>query len=243
MAAAQPTPESPRNRLLAALPLEEYERLQPQLETVSLALQERVYEQGEPVQYVYFPRTGVISLLAVMPDGAAVEFATVGSEGMVGLPVLLGAESLPSLALCQVPSVGERISAADFREAISRPGRLPVLLHRYTQALFNEAAQSAVCNRLHTVDARCARWLLITHDRVEGDRFPITQEFLSFMLGVRRPSVSMAAGALQKAGLIHYTRGQLTVLDRPGLEVAACDCYRIVCAEFERLLGPQNRPE
>jgi CRP-like cAMP-binding protein len=226
-----------KNALLAALPAEEYERLRPRLETVSVKVPEGVYEPGEAVPHVFFPRTGVFSLVTVMPDGATVEFATVGNEGMVGLPVFLGAETMPSRCFCQIESSAERMEAAAFREEVWRGGAFHELLHRYTQALFNQVAQSAACNRLHSIDERCARWLLMTHDRVAADRFDLTQQFLSQMLGVRRPSVSTAAGILQKAGLIQYSRGRITILDRPGLEAASCECYGIIRAEFDRLVG------
>lgn len=223
------------NRLLSALPPAEYQRLQPLLEPVSVPFNETVSEPGGPIPYVYFPQTGVFFLITVLSDGAAVEFATVGCEGMVGLPLFLGRETMPSRALCQVEGQSQRLPAAAFRETVRRSEPLAALLRRYTQALMIQVAQSVACNRLHSIDERCARWLLMTHDRVGADQFALTQEFLAQMLGVRRPSVSTVASRLQRAGLIRYRRGRITVVDRKGLEAAACECYRIVRAEFDRL--------
>jgi CRP-like cAMP-binding protein len=227
---------SVRNRLRAALPAAEYEALRPQLEPVSVPIRETIYEPGQPLPYVLFPNSGVYSLLTEMSDGNTLEIATVSREGMLGLPVLLEAETIPSRAICQIASEALRMETAAFREALRRPGVLPTLLYRYAQGVFNQVAQTAGCNHAHTLDERCARWLLMSHDGVDGDQFDLTQEFLAMMLGVRRPSVSVAASILQRAGLIHYSRGRITVLDRPGLEAAACECYAVIRQEFDRLI-------
>lgn len=241
----QPAPNvvplvSRTNRILAALPSEEMAALRPLLEAVKLSVRQELYETGRPINYVYFMHRGVTSMVTSMSDGSGVEIATVGPEGMVGLPVFLGAEQMASRAFVQIPGEGARMSAKVFREIIGRSPALHRLLLRYTLALMNQIAQSAACNRVHAVEERCARWLLMSHDRVHEDTFPLTQEFLAEMLGVRRPTVSIAAGMLSKAGLISYVRGQMTILDRAGLEAASCECYRIIAAEFERLVGDRG---
>lgn len=224
------------NRLLAGLPREDYERLLPDLESVSLGFQEVLYKPDKPIPYVYFPTTGVVSLLTLMEDGLAIEIAAVGREGMIGLPVFLEATSMPGSACTQVPGTAVRIPAERFREAVQRSGSLQRVLHRYTQALLNQIARSAACNRLHPIGERCARWLLMTHDRAGSDQFPLTHEFLAQMLGVRRATVTVAAGMLQQAGLIRYRRGKITIADRLGLETASCECYEVIRKEFDRLL-------
>ena len=230
-----------RNRLLAALPTEERARLLEKLEPVSLRLKEIVYDVNQPISHVYFPNTGVFSLLTIMQDGAAVEVGTVGNEGMVGLPVFLGADSTPSQAFSQIPGESLRMATDVFKAEVANDGPLPGLLNRYTQGLFNQLAQSAACNRLHSTEERLARWLLMTHDRVGQETFPLTHEFMAHMLGVRRATVTVAAGMLQQAGLIRYSRGRISIVDRPGLEAASCECYEITRAEFERLLGHGGR--
>ncbi len=222
------------NRLLAALPPDEYARLAPYLETIALTFKQVLYAPDEPITHIYFPTEGVASLLQLNTDGTAVEVATVGNEGMVGLPVFLGLESTPGQAIVQIVGAGQRIPAGVFRREVPAGTPLHELLHRYTQALM---AQGAACNRLHPIQERCARWLAMTRDRVRGDTFELTQEFLAQMLGTRRAAVSEAAGALQEEGLIRYTRGTITVLDRAGLEEAACACYGIIRAQYERALG------
>ncbi|HEY8614418.1 MAG TPA: Crp/Fnr family transcriptional regulator [Roseomonas sp.] len=231
-------PPVPRtNRILAGLPPEEIAVLQPRLESVTLPFRQDLYEADSPVDYVYFLHRGVASMLTRMSDGSAVEIATVGPEGMVGMPIFLGAERMPSTAFMQVPGNGVRMEADAFRKAIGRCPALNHLLLRYTLALMNQMAQNAACNRTHAVEERCSRWLLMTQDRVRQPTFPLTQEFLAQMLGVRRPTVSVAANMLARAGLVSYVRGQMTILDRPGLEAASCECYRIIAGEFERLVG------
>jgi CRP-like cAMP-binding protein len=223
------------NALLSALPPEERRRLP--LEPVAQGLREVVYEPNGPITHVYFPLSGVFSLLVHMADGLAVEAGTVGNEGMVGLPVFLGAETSPHQAFAQVAGDSLRMRTEDFKGALRRDGPLHEVLQRYNQALMNQMAYSVACNRLHSVEERMCRWLLMTHDRVGADRFPLTQEFLAQMLGVRRPSVTVVAGVLQKAGLIAYARGWVLILDRAGLEASSCECYRVVRDEFDRLLG------
>lgn len=223
------------NALLARLPAGERDRLR--LERVPMAVRDPVYEVNGPVAHVYFPLTGMFSLLVVMSDDLAVEAATVGNEGMVGLAVFLGADTSPHRAFAQVPGEALRATADVFRAEVGRGGALDAVMKRYNQALVNQMSYSVACNRLHTVEERMCRWLLMTQDRIGGDRFPLTQEFLAQMLGVRRPTVTVTAGVLQNAGYIAYTRGQVIVLDRTGLEESACECYRIVRDEFARLLG------
>lgn len=229
-----------RNRLIAALPALELERFGREFEEVPLPFKEVLYEPNGAIAHAYFPTRGVVSLVNEPKPGDIVEFGTVGYEGMVGLPLLLGDEAMPSRALVQVPGEALRISARAFRQAVESNPEFRMLLMRYTMALFNQIAQSASCNRLHEVQERCARWLLQTHDRADGDSFPLTQEFLAQMLGVHRPTVSVAAGMLQRAGLIRYVRGVVTVLDRRGLEAASCACYGIIAREYDRLLNARH---
>ncbi len=225
------------NRLLAAIPPEERDRIEPDLVAVDLAYRQDLYERDQAIEHVYFPHGGVVSLINVLPDGASVEFGTVGNEGMAGIAALLGADSMPSKAFAQIPGAASRMAVGPFRAAQRENPAFHALLLRYTQALLNQIAQSAACNRIHPIEERCARWLLMTHDRVGARHFPLTQDFLAQMLGVRRPSVSVAAGMLQRAGMIRYTRGAMTILDRDALEAASCPCYGIVKAEFDRLLA------
>ena len=224
------------NRLLAALPRQEYERLLPNLETVSLDFKQVIYAPSEPIEHVYFPNNGVVvSLLSIMKGSTAAEVGLVGNEGMAGLPVFLGVDTTPSQAIVQVPGDSIRMKADVFKALVNRSDTLHGLLMRYTHALMIEISQSVGCKSHHSIEQRCCRWLLMNHDRAGSDQFPITQEFLSHMLGVRRAGITEVAGMLQKAGLIRYSRGQMTILDRLGLEDACCECYRTVKAEFERL--------
>jgi len=222
------------NRLLNAIPRAVYERLLPHMKPVSLVLKQVLYERDAPIPHVYFPNGGVVSLLIEMDDGAAVEVATIGNEGLVGLPVFLGVDLSAERAIVQIAGGALRMPAAVFVREV-RPGSpLHDLLRRYTQALMMAMAQMAACNRLHPLEERYARWLLQTHDRVRADDFPMTHEFLAQMLGVRRATVTVAAGVLQQAGLIRYSRGVVTILDRPGLEAASCECYRLIRTGFDR---------
>jgi CRP-like cAMP-binding protein len=225
------------NWLLDSLPRADIERLRPHLEAVSVDIKQVMYEPNGPIKHVYFPTSCIISLVTYLKDGASVEMATVGLEGMVGLPIFLGTDTMPSRAFGQVAGGALRITTTAFTADVKRNGTLVRVLNRYTQALFNQVAQTTACNRVHLLEQRCARWLLQTHDRVGSDNFLLTQEFLAQMLGVRRSGVSVAAGLLQKAGFIRYVRGQITVLDRAGLERSACECYGVIKKEFERLLG------
>jgi CRP-like cAMP-binding protein len=213
------------------------EKLGRQLEVLDMEVRHCVFEPDQPSQYVYFPLSGVISIHTKLRDAVAVEVATVGREGMAGLEVFLSGEQMPASAFCQIAGRAARITADAFRELVRECPPLTTLLLRYTQATLVQVAQSAVCNRVHSVEERCARWLLMTHDRVPGDRFELTQEFLAEMLGVRRPSVSIAASILQRAGFIRYSRGRIEIVDRVGLESAACECYGVIAREYERLIG------
>jgi CRP-like cAMP-binding protein len=224
------------NKLLAKLPRQELEAVSPDLEPVQLPLKYVLHSPLEPINYVFFVTRGVASLVNETETGDIVEFATIGPEGMVGFPILLGANSVPSRAIMQIPGEGLRMKAADLERALPRTPVLHKLLLRYLMALLNQIAQGTSCNRLHEVQERCARWLLHTDDRVDGNGFPLTQEFLSQMLGVHRPTVTVAAGMLQKAGLIDYTRGHVTIVDRKGLEGASCSCYHVIKKEYDRLL-------
>jgi CRP-like cAMP-binding protein len=225
------------NRLLASLSTEDYERILPDLKTVPLRFRLSLHEPGDKMPYVYFPNAGVISMLTVMEDGVAVEIATIGNEGMADLFVFLGLEESESRLLIQVPGTAMRMESERFRQHVKQIPSLRALLGYYAVALFALVAQSAACNRMHPIVQRCARWLLMTHDRVDAAVFPMTHDFLAEMLGVRRPGVSVAAEALRHAGLITYRRGKVTVLDRPGLEAASCECYRLIRERFDRLPG------
>lgn len=237
---AQYTSTSVTNRLLASLPSGEYERLQPYLEFIPLNLRQELYQPYESIEFVYFPLSGVYSLLSSTLEGALVELATVGNEGMVGLPVFLGAEQIPGMAMVQVPGSALRMRAADFRTQVTPDMALYNMLRYYTQALFNFISQSVVCNRMHSIEQRCCRWLLLTHDRVGSNEFSFTHEFLSQMLGVRRAGVSEVAAKLQNAGFISYRHGKMAILNRSGLETTSCECYTVIKAEFERLIGGNN---
>jgi len=228
-------PDPRRNLLLAGLPEDELQRLLEDLEPVDLELSDRVLTGGKPIEHLHFPLDCVLSLMADVAGDAMVEVATIGYEGMSGLPVFLGAVTGPNESLCQVPGRALRISTPDFRRFLASDGSLHQVLHRYTQATMVLLAQNVACNRLHSTEARCARWLLQTRDRVGADELPLTQDFLAQMLGVRRGTVSLVAGVLQQAGTIRYTRGRITVLDVAALYATACPCYDIVQAEFRGL--------
>lgn len=227
-----------KNRVLAALPGSVYKHLIPSLEFVSMTLKQILYQPNGAIPHVYFPLNTVTSLVIKMQDGQTVEVATVGSEGMVGLPVFLGSETFSGQAFTQVPGEAVRMQVEVFKDNVSRGGPFQDILHFYTQGLFTQIAQSAACNQLHSIDQRCARWLLMTHDRVGADQFSLTQEFLAQMLGVRRATVSEVASRLQREELIQYSRGLITILNRPALEATSCECYAIVKQEYDRLLPP-----
>jgi CRP-like cAMP-binding protein len=225
-----------RNRLLGALLEEDLDVILPSLESVPLVDGMPIYEPNEPISHVYFPISGVVSMVSEMREGT-VEVGAIGREGMTGLPLVLHASTMPSRAFVQVPGHAYRIPGAELMSAMRSAPRIERLVYRYILALFDQAAQHAACNRLHALEERCARWLLMTHDRVDGDVLPLKQQFLAEMLGVHRPAVTIAAGALQKAGVIRYTRGKVTVLDRAALEDAACDCYGIITRRAAELLS------
>jgi CRP-like cAMP-binding protein len=229
---------APRNRLLAALQPQALAALRPRLQHVQLHLRQTLHRPGEPIAAVHFPETGWVSMLAPLDDGDAAEVGVVGREGMLGLPVLLGADNDDIEAMVQTPGTALRMDAAAFRGELERSPALRTLLLRYALVHHGQVARTAACNGRHHTEERLARWLLIAHDRAEGDDFPMTHELLSMMLGVRRAGVTVAAGALQRAGLIRYERGRIEITDRPGLESASCECYGVVRRAYDRLLGP-----
>ena len=221
------------NRLLAALPAKEYARLLPKLEEVSLTYAKTIYEPGDVIRRVYFPNSGIVSLLSAVEDRSLLEVGIVGNEGFIGLPVFLGVKTSNNRAIVQGAGVALEMKTADFLAECNNGGALPRLLQRYTHSLLIQISQSAACNRFHPIEARLARWLLMTSDRMESDEFQITQEFLSNMLGVRREGVSKSATHLQQNELISYSRGKITILNRAGLEAASCRCYFIIKDEYE----------
>jgi len=230
-------PDSPQeNLLLAALPPEDYQALLPALERVPMPLGHAVYESGAAQGYVYFPTSSIVSLLYVLADGSTAEIAVTGRDGLVGIALFMGGETTPSRAVVQSAGDGYRLRASMLKKEFERGGALQHLLLRYTQALITQMTQTAVCNRHHSVDQQLCRWLLLTLDRLPGNRLVMTQELIANMLGVRREGVTEAAGKLQAAGLIEYSRGRITVVDRAGLEARVCECYAVVKREYDRLL-------
>ncbi len=228
--------ESQQNQLLAALPAAERERWLPQLEMVQMPLGLVLYEPGATLAHVYFPTTAIVSLLYVMENGASAEIAVVGNEGIVGISLFMGGESTPSRAVVQSAGMGFRLKAQVMKNEFNRAGPVLHLLLRYTQALITQMAQTAVCNRHHSLDQQLCRWLLLSLDRLRDNELVMTQELIANMLGVRREGVTEAALALQTKGLIRYARGRITVLDRDGLEKRTCECYAVVKKEYSRLL-------
>ena len=229
----------PRNKLLAALPRDALGGVLPLLTHVPMPAGMVIYEPNVRITDVYFVLTGIISMVSEMREGT-VEVGTVGCEGMTGLPIVLAADTMPTRAFVQVPGEALRMTAGDLLRVMDESPKLRRLIQRYVLALFDQTAQHAACNRLHGLEERCARWLLMTHDRVVGDVLLLKQQFLAEMLGVHRPAVTLAAGALQKAGIIRYSRGKVTVLDRAALENASCECYHIVTRRIEELLATDN---
>jgi CRP-like cAMP-binding protein len=225
------------NRILRSLEPQVYEQLLPHFELVRFPLGRVIHEPGQPLDYVYFPNQGVLSMLTVLENGEVVEIATIGNEGMADLSVFLGLEVSSSRLLCQVPGDTLRMKTDLFLDLVERNSELRIQLGAYMVSMFILVSQSAACNRLHPIEERCARWILMTHDRVDSDAFPLTQDFMASMLGVRRPSVSVAASILQRAGLVSYSRGRMVVVDREGLEAAACECYEIVRNQFDGMPG------
>jgi CRP-like cAMP-binding protein len=227
-----------QNRLLSCLSRDLQIRLLPRMEKISFALKQILYDVEQPITHAYFPLSGVISLVITLRAGETVEVATIGNEGLAGAPLFLGAERSAAKAVCQVTGQALRMRADNFRRSVEELPELHAVVRRYTQGLFDQVAQTTACNHVHSVQARMCRWLLMTHDRVGADEFHLTQESLAQMLGVRRPSVTVAAGTLQRAGLIRYQRGRIRITDRAGLESGACECYETVRQEFDRLLAP-----
>ena len=230
------TADPRQNRLLAALPEDEWTRWLPHLEAVEMPLGKVLYESGSTLSHVYFPTTSIVSLLYVMENGASAEIAVVGHEGLVGISLFMGGGSTPSRAVVQSAGRGFRLSAQLVKDEFDRAGPVLHLLLRYTQALITQMAQTAVCNRHHSLDQQLCRWLLLSLDRLDGHDLVMTQSLIANMLGVRREGVTEAALALQKVGLIRYSRGRITVLDRDGLERRTCECYAVVKREYDRLL-------
>ena len=231
-----------QNHLLAALPAAEFQTLYADLEWVPMPLGKVLYESGNPLHHVYFPTTSIVSLLYVMEDGASAEIAVVGNDGIIGVALFMGGETMPNRALVQSAGHAYRLDGAILKREFKRIGALHYRLLRYTQALLTQMSQTAVCNRHHSVDQQLCRWLLLSLDRLNSNTLTMTQELIANMLGVRREGVTEAAGKLQKAGLIDYSRGRITVLDRPGLEARVCECYQVVKTEFDRLLPRPDSP-
>jgi CRP-like cAMP-binding protein len=234
--AALGLPSPHQNHLLDALPASDYARVASHLELIPMKLGDVLYESGAKLRYVYFPTTSIISLLYVLEDGASAEIAIVGNEGLLGISLFMGGDTTPSRAVVQSAGFAFRLRAQLLKDEFARFGPTMHLLLRYTQALITQMSQTAVCNRHHSVDQQLCRWLLLSLDRLASNELSMTQELIANMLGVRREGVTDAAGKLQKAGLIRYQRGRITVVDRPGVEARSCECYQVVKAEFDRLL-------
>jgi CRP-like cAMP-binding protein len=225
------------NRLLGLLLPRDYARLRPHLHHIPLEYRQSLYRANKPIEFVYFIESGVGSLVNTMTNGEAAEVGTIGNEGVVGLPLLFGDDRAPTSVYVQVPGVGLRMKATLFNKELARSAPMRAVMLRYAHAFFNQVAQAAACNHFHSLEQRCCRWLLMTHDRMQSDEFLLTQEFLAMMLGVQRTGVTAAAGALQRAGLIRYRRGKVTMIDRRGLLRRSCECYGVSKKEFDRLLG------
>jgi len=229
-------PDPKKNQLLAVLPDAEWERWMPHLEAVEMPLGKVLYESGSKLSYVYFPTTAIVSLLCLLENGTSAEIAIVGNDGIVGFSLFMGGETTPSRAVVQSAGLGYRLGAITMKEEFSRAGPVQHLMLRYTQALITQMTQTAVCNRHHTLDQQLCRWLLLSLDRLHGNELVMTQELIANMLGVRREGVTEAALRLQTAGLIRYSRGRITILNRHGLEKRTCECYAVVKNESDRLL-------
>ncbi|NNE98496.1 MAG: Crp/Fnr family transcriptional regulator [Pyrinomonadaceae bacterium] len=224
------------NHLLSALPRDDYFRLEPDLEPVTLALGDVLYESGEQMNYVYFPTTAIVSLLYIMENGATAEIGLVGNEGLVGVALFMGGGTMPNRAIVQSAGKAIKLKASHLKTEFSRAGVFQILLLRYTQAFMTQISQTAVCNRLHSVENQLCRWLLLNHDRLQSNELVMTHELIANMLGVRREGVTVAAGVLQEKKLISYVRGTIKIIDRPGLEQEVCECYQVVKDEYDRLL-------
>jgi CRP-like cAMP-binding protein len=235
--------ETVTNRLLCSLSRNDFELLRPHLERVELPYRHELYRANQSISFVYFFETGVGSLVNTMHNGEASEVGTIGNEGIVGLPILLADRQAPSSVFVQVPGAGLRMAVEPFDRALLQSASLRIAMYRYAHAFFNQVAQTAACNHHHSLDQRCARWLLMTYDRMDSDAFLLTHEFLAMMLGVRRAGVTEAAGVLQRSKLIRYSHGKVNVLDVEGLRKCACECYEVVRRDFDRLLGsPGTQP-
>jgi CRP-like cAMP-binding protein len=228
------------NYLLAALPAGDFSRLAVKLGSVSLGLGEVLYESGEQMDFVYFPTTAIVSLLYIMENGSTAEIGLVGNEGLVGIALFMGGGTMPNRAIVQSAGKAVKLRAEDLKTEFSRGGVFQILLLRYTQAFMTQISQTAVCNRLHTIEEQLCRWLLLNHDRLQTDKLVMTHELIANMLGVRREGVTVAAGHLQEKNLISYIRGTITILDRKRLENIVCECYQVVKNEYDRLLGDYN---
>lgn len=227
-----------KNSLLRALSPGDYEQISQHATTVSLRLRQDLIEPGDPIRYAWFPQSGLLSVVNDMDDGkTTIEVGVIGREGVAGLPLFHGRKTQPCRVLVQVAGNAKRIPAEEFAAIVKQAPTLQSALHTYTLALMNQSAQQVACNRLHSLEQRCAKWLLTTHDHMDAEELPLTQEFLAVMLGVRRPGVTVAAQALQDAGLIKYRRGRITITDRVGMETIACECYRRIREDYEELLG------
>jgi CRP-like cAMP-binding protein len=231
------------NRLLSALPPAQRERIEPHLQFVSMPLGTVLYESGDVLRHVYFPTDSIVSLLYVMEDGASAEIAVVGNEGVIGVALFMGGETTPSRAIVQSAGYAFRLPGQQLKDEFHRNGALHIVLLRYTQSLITQMAQTAVCNRHHSVDQQLCRWLLLSLDRLASNQLTMTQELIADMLGVRREGVTEAAGKLQRLGVIRYNRGQITVLDRVKLERLSCECYGVVKRETDRLLPSEQLPQ
>ncbi|HYP50662.1 MAG TPA: Crp/Fnr family transcriptional regulator [Pyrinomonadaceae bacterium] len=231
------TNDTLRNYLLAAIPAAEFARVESKLEPMSLKLGEVIYESGDKMDYVYFPTTAIVSMLYVMENGATAEIGVIGNDGIVGASLFMGGDSTTSRAIIQSAGNGYRMKAKDLKSEFALGGAFQTMMLRYTQALMTQISQTAVCNRLHTVDQQLCRWLLLSHDRLSSDVLVMTHDLISNMLGVRREGITLAAQKLAKRKLIKNVRGTITVIDRSGLEEAVCECYAVVNAEYNRLLG------
>ena len=231
------SPSVRANRLLGSLTRADYERLRPHLQRVPLKYRQSLYRANKLIKYVYFIETGVGSLVNTMKNGEAAEVGTIGNEGIVGLPLLLEDEQAPTAVYVQVPGSGLRMTASLFAKELARSASMRTVMHQYAHAFFNQVAQSAACNQFHDIQQRASRWLLMTQDRMQSNEFLLTQEFLAMMLGVQRTGVSVAASRLQRAGLIRYKRGVVSIIDRESLIKRSCECYGVSAKEFDRLLG------
>lgn len=231
------TSDPTKNRLLAALPREEYERVVPHLGHVTFEFGSVVYESGVEMEHIYFPTSAIVSLLYLMENGSSAEMGMAGKEGLVGVALFMGGNTMPNRAVVRSAGGAVRMKARVLRDEFARGGAFQSLLLRYTQALLTQMSQAAVCNRLHAIEQQLCRWLLLSHDRLDSDELVMTQELIANMLGVRREGVTAAAGRLQEQGVISYVRGRIQILDRRGLEASVCECYRVVKDEYDRLLG------